>query len=80
MTDRTPNHNDSNNNNHNVDLKTRFRQRLAWLGRMPWHYRILFGTQAVIVVFAFQYRLKLIEKHRHRLEEEESQVPITAKK
>ena len=50
---------------------TRFRQRLAWLGRMPWHYRILFGGQAVFMVFAFEYRQQLIAKRRRELELEE---------
>ena len=51
-----------------MSISARFRERLAWLGRMPLHYRILFGGQAVVMVIAFQYRQRLIEQRRQELE------------
>ena len=60
----------SNNQN---NFTTRFRQRLAWIGRMPWPYRMLFGTQALVVIFAFNYRLSLIEQGKRQLEMEQGQ-------
>ena len=53
-------------------FSSRFRRRLAWLGRMPIHYRILFGGQALFLVFAFSYRQTLMAKRRRELEAEES--------
>jgi hypothetical protein len=43
-------------------------QRIAWLGRMPVHYRVLFGTQAVIFGLIMQYRMSEIKRIRLRLE------------
>jgi hypothetical protein len=59
-------------------MSARFRRRLAWLGRMPMHYRILFGTQALFTVFAFNYRLHLIERGRQELEAEEQMAKQNA--
>jgi hypothetical protein len=39
-----------------------FRERLAWLGRMPRHYKLLFGSQLLFTIFAFRMRQKLIER------------------
>ena len=51
-----------------MSLLLRFRERLAWLGRMPLHYRILFGGQACFMVFAFQYRQHLITRRKQELQ------------
>lgn len=45
-----------------------FRERLAWLGRMPTHYRILFGSQLVLTAIAIRYRMIVIERRRKELE------------
>ena len=42
--------------------KMTFRQRLAWLGRMPTKWRVLIGGQALIMTLAVSLRLKDIEK------------------
>lgn len=51
-----------------MSFSSRFRERWAWLSRMPLHYRILFGGQACFMVVAFQYRQQLIAKRRGELE------------
>ena len=40
------------------------KQRIAWLRRMPMHWRLLFGTQAVIMTTAFNFRLNEVRKAR----------------
>jgi hypothetical protein len=52
-----------------------FRERLAWLGRMPRHYKLLFGSQLLISVFAVRMRYKLIEKQKER-DESTILVPV----
>mmetsp|Transcript_24174 Transcript_24174/g.43688 ORF Transcript_24174/g.43688 Transcript_24174/m.43688 type:complete len:82 (+) Transcript_24174:131-376(+) len=39
-----------------------FQERLAWLGRMPMRYRVLFGTQALIFSFALKIRLSDMDR------------------
>lgn len=39
----------------------KFRERIAWLGRMPLHWKILFGSQAIIMAVAFNFRLNDIK-------------------
>jgi len=56
-----------------------FRERLAWLGRMPLHYRALFGTQFIITAFAMRYRYKLVERRRLKLEAEETGIDTASK-
>lgn len=46
--------------------KMNFRERMAWLGRMPGHYKILFGSQLLITLFAIRMRYKLVERHKER--------------
>lgn len=55
-----------------MSFSSQFRERVAWLSRMPLHYRVLFGGQACFMVFAFQYRQQLIAKRRRELEMLES--------
>ena len=43
-----------------------FRERMAWLGRMPTHYKILFGSQIMITLFAIRMRYKLVERQKER--------------
>jgi hypothetical protein len=60
--------------------KRTFRDRLAWLGRMPTHYRILFGSQLVFTGFAFSWRLAAVRKRQNErlLEEELRENPFVA--
>ena len=51
----------------------RFRSRLAWLGRMPTRYRVLFGTQLVFFTIAIKVRLNDIEKARFQLEQQKQE-------
>jgi hypothetical protein len=44
-----------------------FRERLAWLRRMPNHWRLLIGSQVVFTAFAIRYRHILVEKRRKDL-------------
>eukprot|EP00554_Chaetoceros_debilis_P008454 CAMPEP_0194105112 /NCGR_PEP_ID=MMETSP0150-20130528/5343_1 /TAXON_ID=122233 /ORGANISM="Chaetoceros debilis, Strain MM31A-1" /LENGTH=59 /DNA_ID=CAMNT_0038792843 /DNA_START=40 /DNA_END=219 /DNA_ORIENTATION=- len=45
-----------------------FKERLAWLGRMPTKWRVLIGGQALFFAFAIQVRLGDIEKGRKLIE------------
>jgi hypothetical protein len=47
-----------------------FRERLAWLGRMPFHYKLLFASQSLFTVFAINWRAQIVEKKRRELEAE----------
>ena len=49
-----------------------FRERLAWLGRMPTHYRILFGVQLMFTTVAVNWRLADVRRRRKIRDEEES--------
>mmetsp|Transcript_5982 Transcript_5982/g.9991 ORF Transcript_5982/g.9991 Transcript_5982/m.9991 type:complete len:85 (+) Transcript_5982:67-321(+) len=51
--------------------------RLAWLGRMPLRYKILFGTQSIIFGMALRFRLMDIERAKRKLEQEKEQVAAT---
>ena len=42
----------------------KFRERIAWLGRMPLHWKILFGVQTVIMSVAFNFRLNDLNRAR----------------
>ena len=59
----------------------KFRERIAWLGRMPLHWKILFGSQAIIMSLAVNFRLndikraKMIEEMK-RLENEKKDTSI----
>lgn len=46
--------------------KMSFSERMAWLGRMPGHYKILFGSQILITLFAINMRYKLVERQNER--------------
>jgi hypothetical protein len=46
--------------------KMNFSERMAWLGRMPRPYKILFGSQLLITLFAIRMRYKLIQKQKER--------------
>jgi hypothetical protein len=52
-----------------------FRERMAWLARMPGHYKILFGSQLMITLFAIRMRYKLVERQKER-DEATSVTPI----
>lgn len=45
-----------------------FKERLAWLGRMPTKWRVLIGGQALFMAFAVKVRLDDIEKGRQMIE------------
>jgi hypothetical protein len=47
-----------------------FKERLAWLGRMPTRWRVLIGGQAIFFAFAIKVRLSDIERGRNLLEEQ----------
>lgn len=47
-----------------------FKERLAWLGRMPTRWRVLIGGQAIFFAFAIKVRLSDIERGRKLLEEQ----------
>ena len=53
-----------------------FRERLAWLGRMPAHYRILFCSQLMLTAVAIQYRIIIVERRRRELIKEESALSM----
>ena len=46
--------------------KMNFRERMAWVGRMPRPYKILFGSQLLITLFAIHMRYKLVKKQKER--------------
>jgi hypothetical protein len=48
-----------------------FRDRLAWLGRMPTHWRILLGSQLLFTAFAMNWRLADVRRRRKELLVEE---------
>jgi hypothetical protein len=54
-----------------------FKERLAWLSRMPTHWRILIGGQAIFMAFAIQVRLNDISKSRKMLEEQKKMEALT---
>lgn len=37
-----------------------WKERIAWLRRMPLHYRVLFGSQFLFMAWAFNRRQKMI--------------------
>ena len=37
------------------------RERIAWLGRMPRHWRLLFASQGLFMIFAVSYRRRVIQ-------------------
>ena len=39
-----------------------FRERMAWLGRMPRPYKLLFGSQLLLTLFAIRMRCQLVER------------------
>jgi hypothetical protein len=47
-----------------------FRERLAWLSRMPTHWRVLLLSQTVFTLFAFSYRQVVVSRRRHQLLQE----------
>ncbi len=53
------------------------KERIAWLGRMPLHWKILFGSQAIIISIAVNYRIndikraRMIQEMKNQKEEEE---------
>jgi hypothetical protein len=49
-----------------------FRDRLAWLGRMPTHWRILLGSQLMFTAFAMNWRIADVRRRRKVREQEES--------
>jgi hypothetical protein len=53
-----------------------FRERLAWLGRMPTHYRILFGVQLMFTTVAVNWRLADVRRRRKIRDREESSINI----
>ena len=50
-----------------MDLKA----RIAWLGRMPLKFKLLFGSQALFFTMALKFRLADIERAKslHALQE-----------
>jgi hypothetical protein len=44
-----------------------FRERLAWLSRMPTHWRVLLVSQTVFTLFAFSYRQVVVARRRPTL-------------
>ena len=54
----------------NAKRKMNFKERLAWLGRMPPKWRWLIGSQALFFAFAINVRLRDIQKSRMLLEEQ----------
>ena len=54
---------------------------VAWIGRMPTKFKILFGTQAIIMSIAFKIRLREMEKAQLRVKNEEGSIskkPVNA--
>ena len=43
-----------------------FRERLAWLRRMPLHWRILLLSQGCIFTCGYQYRIHILEREKKR--------------
>jgi hypothetical protein len=58
----------NNNDNGTNNKRKTFSDRLAWLGRMPRHYKILFGSQLLFTLFAIRMRYKLVDKQQQRQE------------
>jgi hypothetical protein len=48
--------------------------RLAWLGRTPLRYKLLFTTQVCFLLVAVPYRSRIIERKRQELLAQEAQV------
>lgn len=61
------------------EIKT-WGDRLAWLGRMPMKYRILFGTQAIIFGLSIRFRLMDLKKLENSESEGQSQEHKTIPK
>ena len=55
-----------------------FGERMAWLGRMPTHYKILFGSQLMITLFAIRMRYKLVQRQKERDEASSATPMITS--
>ena len=53
-----------------------FRSRIAWLGRMPMKWRLLFGTQALITCFAIRMRLNNISRAEQIAKEEAEKASL----
>jgi hypothetical protein len=50
-----------------------WRERLEWLGRMPRHYKLLFGSQIVFTIFALRMRQqRIVQKRQMELREGKS--------
>ena len=49
-----------------------FKERLAWLGRMPLKYKLLFGSQALFFTMAINMRLNRIDQARQFQELQET--------
>jgi hypothetical protein len=52
------------------------KERIAWLRRMPLHWKLLLSSQLLFTTFAIGYRQKLVERRRRELlylEEQEQQ-------
>ena len=67
-----------NNTNQSSKKKMNFQERIAWLGRMPLRYKVLFGTQFVIMSFAAKFRLVDIERARAKTLEMEREGVMNA--
>jgi hypothetical protein len=48
-------------------MNSGFKERLAWLGRMPTRWRILLGSQAVIFMIAVSVRMSDVNRSRELL-------------
>ena len=49
------------------------KERIAWLRRMPLHWKLLLGGQFLFTCFAISARQAMVEKRRQELLEEEKQ-------
>lgn len=49
------------------------KERIAWLRRMPIHWKILFTSQFIIFTTAIQFRLSDVKRARLIMEEQERQ-------
>jgi len=54
------------------NFQERLRERIAWLGRMPLHWKLLFASQAIIMTFGVSYRNRVVQDilEQERLEQE----------
>lgn len=51
-----------------------FKERLAWLGRMPTRWRVLFGVQSVVFMMAVNLRFSDLGRARLAVAEEEEEL------